>query len=235
MTENAPEQTSERRISALEEEIARHGHGRVPAELRRRQLLGLAEELFGERGYEATSMDELAARAGVSKPVIYAQFGSKGGLLSATVEALGHELNAAVAEAVAGQGTPEDMLRAGSVAFFRFVAERRAAWALAAGAIRGQHDPAAGPLLEAQLETIRSRQDGLVANLITAAARRLGSEPDPLHVGAITRGLNGLYEGLVEWWKEHPEVPPEQLADWVVELVIPGLVALAANSGSAPG
>src|SRR5688572_27313532 len=47
---------------------------------RREQLIGVARELFAERGYEAASVEEIAERAGVSKPVIYEHFGSKEGI-----------------------------------------------------------------------------------------------------------------------------------------------------------
>ena len=75
---------------------------------------------------------------------------------------------------------------------------------------------------------IRTRQDALVAAAIAATAQTLGGDPDPLEISAITRGLNGIYEGLVEWWDEHPEVPASQLAEWVVALVLPGLRAMSA-------
>ena len=61
-------------------------HGRVPRPVRERQLLELAEELFAERGYAGASMDELARRAGVTKPVVYELFGSKDGLFGACVD-----------------------------------------------------------------------------------------------------------------------------------------------------
>lgn len=213
-------------LSQLDAELARHAHGRVPRDLRRRQLLELAAGLFAERGFAAASMDELAARAGVSKPVIYGLFGSKEGLLVAVIEALGIELSETVTRAVAGRSGPEELLRAGSLAFFSFVGERSETWAMIFGATRSLsgHSPTAA----AKLDEIRARQDGLVSAVILASARELGGEPDPLEVGAVTRGLNGVYEGLVEWWGEHPEVDPEQLTEWVVALVLPGLGAMAA-------
>jgi len=64
-------------VTAKTARIEDFQHGRVPRELRERQLLELAEELFGERGYAGASMDELARRAGVTKPVVYELFGSK--------------------------------------------------------------------------------------------------------------------------------------------------------------
>lgn len=229
-----PTQTSpQARRASIQAELANHAHGRVPGELRRRQLLELATELFAERGYAAASMDELAARAGVSKPVIYAQFGSKEGLLVAAIESLGIELNAAVAAAVDGESEPGELLRAGSLAFFRFVGERHATWSMVFGAVRALDDPSRPG--EEKIAEIRTRQDALVSAVILAAARRLGGEPDPLEVGALTRGLNGVYEGLVEWWETNPEVEPEQLTEWVVDLVLPGLSAMADREALASG
>ena len=219
------------RLTALQAELARHPHGRVPRELRRRQVLELATTLFSERGFAAASMDELASRAGVSKPVIYDLFGSKDGVLIAAIDELGLELNETVRTAVAGRSGPEDLLTAGSLAFFRFIGERSDTWAMIFSTARSLSD--ATPTASAKLDEIRRRQDGLVSAVLLAAAHELGGEPDPLEVSAITRGLNGVFEGMVEWWAEHPEVEAERLAGWVVGLVLPGLEAMAeANAGS---
>lgn len=170
-------------------------------------------------------MDELGERAGVSKPVIYDQFGSKEGLFVAVIDALGQELNQVVSEAVAGRTDTEDLLRAGSLAFFRFVGERSRTWAVAFGTVRtldGSSVQVAEKLVE-----IRDRQDQLVASMIALVAHEAGNEPDPIQLGAITRGLNGVYEGMIEWWQTNPETSPEQLTEWVVELLLPGLRAMA--------
>ncbi len=220
------------RLAAIEVELGRHPRRRVPRELRRRHLLELATELFSERGFEDASMDELAQRAAVSKPVIYDQFGSKDGLLAAAIDALGTELNEVVLGAVGGRSDPRDLLEAGSLAFFRFVGERRATWAMAFGAVRSLEGSRAA---SEQIAAIRARQDGLVGALILASARSLGAEPDPLQVSAITRGLNGVYEGMVDWWAGHPEVEPERLAEWTVALVLPGLAAMAVDGEGSPG
>ena len=53
---------------------------------RRQQLLAVARELFAQRGYEATSIEEVAARAEVSKPVVYEHFGGKEGLYAVVVD-----------------------------------------------------------------------------------------------------------------------------------------------------
>src|SRR6187402_1703509 len=77
-------------------------HGRVPRAVRERQLAELGEELFAERGYAKASMDELARRAGVTKPVIYELFGSKEGLFRACLEGLALRLADAIADAARG-------------------------------------------------------------------------------------------------------------------------------------
>ena len=213
------------RLAAIEAELAGHSHRRVPRELRRRHLLELATELFTERGFEAASMDELAQRAGVSKPVIYDQFGSKDGLLAEVIDALGTELNRVVVAAVAGRTEPRELLESGSLAFFRFVGRRRATWAMVFAA--GRSLDGSRHTAEERMAEIRARQDTLVSTVILAAARAQGTDPDPLEVSAITRGLNGTYEGLVQWWEAHPEVGPEQLAGWTVALVLPGLTEMA--------
>lgn len=215
------------RLEAIESELAEFAHGRVPRQLRRRHLLELATALFAERGFAAASMDELAARAGVSKPVIYGLFGSKEGVLVAVIDALGIELNRTVVAAVAGGTSPKQLLREGSLAFFSFVGERSETWAMIFGASRTLNEAGASPQAAGKLAEIRARQDGLVSAVILASARELGAEPDELEVSALTRALNGVYEGLVDWWALHPEVDPDQLTEWVVALILPGLVSMA--------
>ena len=85
-------------------------HGRVPRAVRERQLLGLAEALFAERGYGGASMDELARRAGVTKPVIYGYFGSKDGVFRACVDRAVERLAASIAAAVRAETDPEARL-----------------------------------------------------------------------------------------------------------------------------
>ena len=53
---------------------------------RREQLLDIGRELFAERGFEGTSIEEIAARADVSKPVVYEHFGGKEGLYAVVVD-----------------------------------------------------------------------------------------------------------------------------------------------------
>jgi len=202
---------------------------RLPRRERERQLLDLATELFSERGYAGTSMDALAERAGVTKPVVYNLFGSKAGLFAACTSELGERLFETVATAVAGIDDTEELVRAGSLAFFAFIRENAGLWTAAYGtgdATRGSSDQVA-----AELEQIRDRQNALVQTVIESAAERLGAKLEPWQLEATTRGLNGMYEGLATWAIENPDVPVARLGEWVVAVVLPGLRSLGESPG----
>jgi len=111
--------------------LSGYPHGRVPRRVREEQLLELGEELFAERGYEGMTMDELAARAGVTKPVIYAIVRSKDELYRRCFERSADELRAAVSSAGRDHlGDLEGLLAAGNLAFFRFIAPHAGALAI---------------------------------------------------------------------------------------------------------
>lgn len=203
--------------AAMPDEVAAYRHGRVPREVRERQILGAADELFAEHGFAGASMDELARRVGVSKPVIYALVGSKEELYRRCVERLADALATRVAAAAADADEPRRRLSAGLLAFFGFVAERRRQWeALALDR---------GPFA-ADAAAIRRRQDELVAALFADAARRQGVRPDARRVRATAEAVNGAVEALARWWRDHDDVTPEELARWAVELLFPGLQQL---------
>ena len=88
--------------------IRDYPHGRVPRALRERQLVELGEELFAERGFAKASMDELARRAGVTKPVVYELFGSKEGLFTACLEGLALRLATEIADAAESGDQPAE-------------------------------------------------------------------------------------------------------------------------------
>jgi len=200
--------------------------GRVPRAVRSEQLLELAGELFAQRGFQAASMDELARRAGVSKPVIYDHFGSKEQLFATCVRRTGEILAERVAKAVREESDPRARLRAGSIAYFRFLREQLQAWVVLFddGEMRDAR-------FAAEASRIRHRQSDLMIDLM---AETSGTAPD--HEGrtrleAMTLAIAGAYESLSLWWHKHPEVPPEELADWLLDLIWPGVEQLTEQLG----
>jgi AcrR family transcriptional regulator len=181
----------------------------VPRALRERQLVELGEELFAERGFAKASMDELARRAGVTKPVIYELFHSKEGLFRACLEGLALRLAQQIADAARAEQNPEARLRAGGLAFLRFASDNRVAYELL---YEGRFSDAA--------VSVRKRQ----ATLILELMREMAPEAvDPRELELAAHAVNSAYEGVAHWMWDHPDVPLERLADWTVELLLPGL------------
>src|SRR5215472_6776181 len=94
---------------------------RLPRPARRRQLLGAAREVFVAQGYHAAAMDEIAERAGVSKPVLYQHFPGKLDLYLALLDESVAELVGAVSAALASTGDNRERVPATFRAFFDYV------------------------------------------------------------------------------------------------------------------
>jgi AcrR family transcriptional regulator len=185
-------------------------HGRVPRAVRERQLVELAEQLFAERGFARTSMEELARRAGVTKPVVYELFGSKDGLFRVCVDRAIERMAGSIVEAFRSETEPEARLRAGGLAFLRFARDNRVAWDLMARQGR----------FADQAQTVRRDQAQLIRTLMEEIAP---PGTDPLELEAVAYAVNSAYEGAAHWMWEHPDTPVERVADWIVALLLPGL------------
>jgi AcrR family transcriptional regulator len=106
---------------------------RLPAARRRRQLLDVAVDVFAERGFHGTSMDEVAEAAGVTKPVLYQHFDSKRELYLELLDDVGNNLVSAVTAAVGGATGPRQRVEAGFEAYFDFVTQQTNAFTLLFG------------------------------------------------------------------------------------------------------
>jgi AcrR family transcriptional regulator len=198
--------------------------GRVPRAVRAEQLLDLADRLFAERGFHAASMDELARRAGVSKPVIYDHFGSKEQLFAMCVRRTGKVLADRVASAVSEESDLRARLRAGSIAYFRFLQEQLEAWV-----VLFADEEVRDARFAAEASRIRRRQSDLMIRLMAESSGTAPGHEGRARLEAMTLAIAGAYESLSLWWHEHPDVPPEELADWLLDLIWPGLDQLIAQ------
>jgi AcrR family transcriptional regulator len=87
---------------------------------RREQLLDVGRTLFAERGFEATSIEEVAARAGVSKPVVYEHFGGKEGLYAVVVDREMRRLLDQITGALTA-GHPRELLEQAALALLTYI------------------------------------------------------------------------------------------------------------------
>jgi AcrR family transcriptional regulator len=90
---------------------------------RREQLLDVGRKLFAERGFEGTSVEEIAATAGVSKPVVYEHFGGKEGLYAVVVDREIQTLLHSVTSALTSDAQPRMMLEQAALALLGYIEE----------------------------------------------------------------------------------------------------------------
>src|SRR5512146_2512234 len=93
---------------------------RLTAAARRAQLIDAGRAVFAKHGYEATSVEEIADRAKVSKPIIYEHFGGKEGLYAVVVDREMDYVVRRIVEAIS-TGTPRERVERASLAFLNYV------------------------------------------------------------------------------------------------------------------
>jgi AcrR family transcriptional regulator len=191
---------------------------RLPAEQRRTQLLSVAIEVFGERGFHATSMDEVAEAAGVTKPVLYQHFPSKRALYRELLDDVDAQLVAQLVAATVGAASGRERVEAGFAAYFRFVGEHRASFRLLFGA-SVRNDPEFAVVAERTIDRIAD----LVAELIDIEApadhRRVLAHAVVGMAEATSRRLTNGGAGD----------DPDQLAAWLAEMAWFGLRGVRAE------
>ena len=93
---------------------------RMTGQERREQLLDVGRSLFADKGFEAVSVEEIAAKAGVSKPVVYEHFGGKEGLYAVLVDREMNELLHSISDALTA-GTARALLEQAGMALFDYI------------------------------------------------------------------------------------------------------------------
>jgi AcrR family transcriptional regulator len=189
---------------------------RLPAAERRRQLLDVALEAFGTEGFHATSMNDVAEAAGVTKPVLYQHFGSKRELYLELLRDVGGQLRDEVGKAVATAATPREQVERGFAAFFGWVADHRGGFAvLFAGETR--RDP---EFVREALEVETDMADTIATLIVVEGLDREQAR-------LLAYGIVGTAETTARHWL-HDDVAmsPEELAASVGRLAWAGLRGL---------
>jgi AcrR family transcriptional regulator len=156
---------------------------RLTAEQRRRQLFSVALELFAQRGYRATTMDDIAEAAGVTKPLLYQHFSSKRALYLELVDTIAQDLLDAIGRAVVQARGPRQQVELGFEAYFRLVVSREAEFRLLYGRDLAD-DEELGRALRAVEDAIAEAIDPLIDAGLDDGHRRL-----------LAYGIVGMAEG----------------------------------------
>lgn len=176
-----------------------------------------AARLFAERGYSATTVEDIVAAAGVSKPMLYRHFESKKELHMKLLERRRDELAAApLDEFLRAQGDPDEQLSAMSEAWFAHVEQHPYTSRMLL------QDATGDPDIQALQHELRRRQRAADVALLREFAPQLPeAELEPL--GEIIRSS---LTGLALWWLDSPTVPRATVVAAVLR-VMRGLLFVA--------
>ncbi|MFE9443316.1 TetR/AcrR family transcriptional regulator [Streptomyces sp. NPDC006602] len=193
---------------------------RMPRAVREQQMLDAAVRTFGQRGYMAASMDEIAELAGVSKPLVYLYLNSKEDLFTACIRREAKALTEAVRAGV-DPGLPADrQLWDGLGAFFTHTAQHPDAWSVLHLQARTH-----GESFAAEVAAMREGIVAFVTQLIVVAAREAHRDPDlpEREVAGLAEALFGAAESLAAWANATPGVSAGQAAATLMNFAWAGL------------
>ena len=183
---------------------------RLPRKARRTQLLAAAQEVFVAHGYHAAAMDEIADRAGVSKPVLYQHFPGKLELYLALIDQQAEHLVLKVREALSSTTDNKQRVAASVAAYFDFVdgeGPDRGAFRLVF-----ESDLRNDPAVRERVERMSQACVDAIAETIAHDTGYRAEEAQLLSIG-----LSGLMEVGARWWLSSPDRIPK---DRAVELLL---------------
>lgn len=164
---------------------------------RREQLIEVARTLFAERGLEGTSVEEIAAHAQVSKPVVYEHFGGKEGLYAVVVDREVRTLHDAIAAAITRPHTnPRALIELGTLALLDYIEEHTDGFRIIS---RDSSPYTTGGTFQTILSSIASRVEGLLAAQFDARGY------DPALAPLYSQMLVGLVALAGQWWTDNRE------------------------------
>ena len=180
-------------------------------------LTDVAFALFAKRGFDATSMDEIAKAAGITKPSIYHHVASKEALLRHGLERALTALFAVLDEPGARNGAPLDRLEC-IVSSVAEVTMRRLPEVSVLFRVRGNS------ATERDAMERRRAFDTVIADLVREAQREKSVRAD-IDPGLLTRLVFGLSNSVVEWYRSSGRIDAAQIARAVCRLVFEGIAA----------
>jgi AcrR family transcriptional regulator len=187
--------------------------GRLTAAARRTQLIEIGRATFAKRGYEATSVEEIAERAKVSKPIVYEHFGGKEGLYAVVVDREMDYVVQRISESISS-GTPRQRVERAALAFLTYVKEQPDGFVVLS---RDAPVTFARGGMSSLLNDVAER----VANVFTTAFKKAGYDPKTAPIYA--HALVGMVTFVGQWWTETRKPPVEEVASHIAALAWMGL------------
>lgn len=189
---------------------------------RRQQLLDVARELLAERGFDATSVEEIAHRAAVTRPVVYQHFGGKEGIYAVVVDREMRRVLDRIEQSLAEPVPPRLLLERAVRAFFDYVAEYPDGFRIL---VRDSPVASAGGTFSSLLGDIA----GQVEHILGVQFAHYGY--DPKLAGVYAQSLVGMVALTGQWWLDARAPSRDDIAAHVVNLAWHGLSELDKEPG----
>jgi AcrR family transcriptional regulator len=197
---------------------------------RREQLLDVGRALFAEKGFEATSIEEIAARAGVSKPVVYEHFGGKEGLYAVVVDREMSDLLERLTSALSA-GHPRKLVEQAALALLTYIEEETDGFRiLSRDSPVGRAGPGGPPADEgvaggggtfsSLLNDIASQVEHILSREFES--RKISTKLAPMYAQMLV----GMVALTGQWWLEERKPKREIVAAHLVNLGWNGLAHL---------
>jgi AcrR family transcriptional regulator len=188
----------------------------MPAEERREQLTSVARELFAERGYEAASMEEIAERAGVSKPVVYEHLGTKDTIYRTIVDREVDALVDRIKQALS-PGHPRRTITRAVDTFLEYIEEEQAGFKIL---VRDAPVGTGGGSLPSVLDEIARAVESLLRTELRDRGFSVKMAP------ILARSLVGMIALPGQWWLDAGRLQRKYVAEQIVNLAWNGLGGL---------
>src|SRR5262245_1213010 len=186
---------------------------RLTATERRAQLIDVARRVFAQRGYEAVSVEEIAAEANVSKPIVYQHFGGKEGLYAVLVDREMDRIVAQMSEAIA-TGTPRERVERAVLAFLTYVRDEPDGFV-----VLSRDAPLS--LAQGGMSSLLNDVAERVGRVFTATLKQAGYDPKSAPIYA--HALVGMVTFVGQWWTETCTPAVEEVARHLAALAWMGL------------
>ncbi|WP_089801124.1 TetR/AcrR family transcriptional regulator [Cellulomonas sp. KH9] len=184
---------------------------------RRAQLLDVSRTLFAEKGFDNTSVEEIAARAGVSKPVVYEHFGGKEGVYAVVVDREIQALTGALTGALEGGGHPRALLERTTLALLSYIEASEAGFRIL---VRDSPVAQATGTFSSLIGDVATQVEHLLANEFRK--RGLDARTAPIYAQMLV----GMVALTGQWWLDARSPRKAEVAAHLVNLAWNGLEAL---------
>ena len=199
---------------------------RLTAEARRSAILDAALEVFAKRGYYASSIDDIARTAGISKALIYEHFNSKQALHADLIDVHASELFRRIGDAVEAVDVMSgaERLEAGLDAYFAFVEEHRDAWRILT---RQALDPESAEALDRITVQVTAVVAALMAQDPGAQIGDESPEERDRRLELFAQMLVGAVQSIANWWAaDRRDIPRAWIRQNAMEFAWLGLERL---------